>query len=151
MEESAVYYGAKRSFSPKQKGIVIASLAIALAFMIIGIVILASGDGSSKDPGSTPGVTLTLNSDRSFTCDSNETLTFYYTPTSTGYYYFMFDNSSLVSIVNESGGSPSRESDYTHSSYDTSYRLYLGSGTKYTFKIKTNSSATNVWVKIAKN
>ena len=44
MEENVVYYSAKRPFSPKQRGIIIASLAIALAFMIIGIVILGVFD-----------------------------------------------------------------------------------------------------------
>ncbi len=134
-----------------QKGMVIlfVSLTLALIFIIVGVVLLATADGKGGDDELGDGSARISVDQRysNYNAESYETYSLYIEPNNGGSYYIHITGATLISITDSYGNTLSRTS--VSSSYDRCYRVYLSAGEEYC--IKTDPTKNPLQVKVSQS
>ena len=106
--------------------ILFTSLAFALVFLVVGVVILAIESAPKK---------LEEGTSRYDKVEYGEEYVYEFTPSSSGNYEFKVNGGFLKKVKNSLGDSENFNSDYSLSSYDYSYIISLSGSNTYKFTV----------------
>ena len=132
-------YNSTQMKDNKKQSILIVSWAVAIIFIILGIVSLSGG--FTKEQSSNISKRLTLNQSYSTTAKSYSEQTFKFTPSSTGVYYLKMDG-AILEDARTAAGSYVSNTTVASSSYDSVYKMTLSSGVSYTFTTSVGYSGS---------
>ena len=124
--ESVTEKTKKKILDVKGLIILISSLVLSVVFIVWGIVVLETENdysGGGYNPSTNNSITLELNNTHYEDTTPYETVTFKFTPSSSGNYVIKINNGTL-NLVKDSYGNQ-MSTYYSSSSYDTTKEVYL--------------------------